>query len=132
MPIYEYLCQSCGHKLEKLQRLSDPTLTDCPECKQSELRRLMSAAGFRLKGAGWYETDFKQDNKRNLAESTNGKEEGGTKSESSGDKKESGAKTESAVKSDGAAKTSSAGNGSGDKTSSAKNKTSGSNASDTA
>ena len=66
MPIYEYLCQSCGHELEKLQRMSDSFLTDCPACSQSELKRLVSAAGFRLKGTGWYETDFKKGGKKNL------------------------------------------------------------------
>jgi putative FmdB family regulatory protein len=69
MPIYEYRCQSCGHDLEKLQRLSDAALTDCPECGKSALKRLVSAAGFRLKGAGWYETDFKTSNQRNLVDS---------------------------------------------------------------
>ena len=54
MPIYEYQCQSCGHELEKLQRMSDDALTDCPECGKDSLRRLVSAAGFRLKGGGWY------------------------------------------------------------------------------
>ncbi len=66
MPIYEYRCDACGHELEKIQRMSDTPLTDCPDCGESELRRLVSAAGFRLKGGGWYETDFKKDGKRNL------------------------------------------------------------------
>ena len=66
MPIYEYQCQSCGHELEKLQRMSEIPLKDCPDCGESELQRLVSAAGFRLKGSGWYETDFKKDGKRNL------------------------------------------------------------------
>ena len=66
MPIYEYRCQHCGHELEKLQRMSDDPLKDCPDCEQPELKRLISAAGFRLKGSGWYETDFKKDNQRNL------------------------------------------------------------------
>ena len=66
MPIYEYRCESCGHELEKLQRISDAPLTDCPACEKPALRRLISAAGFRLKGSGWYETDFKKDNKRNV------------------------------------------------------------------
>lgn len=66
MPIYEYQCQSCGHELEKIQRMSDQPLTDCPDCGEEELRRLISAAGFRLKGAGWYETDFKKGQKKNL------------------------------------------------------------------
>ncbi|MBT8059374.1 MAG: zinc ribbon domain-containing protein [Xanthomonadales bacterium] len=66
MPIYEYQCNACGHELEKLQRMSDAPLTDCPDCGEAELRRLVSAAGFRLKGGGWYETDFKKDGKRNL------------------------------------------------------------------
>jgi len=68
MPIYEYQCQSCGHRLEKLQRLSDAPLTDCPDCHAAALRRLVSAAAFRLKGSGWYETDFKKDGKKNLHE----------------------------------------------------------------
>ena len=68
MPIYEYQCRSCGHSLEKLQRISDEPLTDCPECGRAELHRLVSAAGFRLKGAGWYETDFKKGSKKNLHE----------------------------------------------------------------
>lgn len=81
MPIYEYRCQSCGHELEKLQRMSDAALTDCPECGKSALKRLISAAGFRLKGGGWYETDFKSSNQRNLVDS--GKDSGGDKSSGS-------------------------------------------------
>ena len=69
MPIYEYRCESCEHKLEKLQRMSDGKLVDCPECEKPALKRLVSAAAFRLKGSGWYETDFKKDNKRNIADS---------------------------------------------------------------
>ena len=59
MPIYEYTCESCGHNLEAIQKMSDPVLTDCPECGKPALKKLISAAGFRLKGSGWYETDFK-------------------------------------------------------------------------
>ena len=69
MPIYEYRCSACGHELEKIQRMSDEPLTDCPDCGAAELRRLVSAPGFRLKGGGWYETDFKKDGKRNLHDS---------------------------------------------------------------
>ena len=75
MPIYEYRCQSCGHELEKLQKMSDAPLVDCPECGQPTLNKLVSAAGFRLKGGGWYETDFKKDGKRNLAGDAGGKSE---------------------------------------------------------
>ena len=70
MPIYEYRCESCEHRLEKLQRMSEGLLIDCPECKRPTLKRLVSAPAFRLKGSGWYETDFKKDNKRNLADSS--------------------------------------------------------------
>ena len=70
MPIYEYRCESCEHRLEKLQKMSEGDLVDCPECKRPALKRLVSAAAFRLKGAGWYETDFKKDNQRNLADSS--------------------------------------------------------------
>ncbi len=68
MPIYEYVCQACGHDLEALQKLSDTPLTECPKCGKAELKKQVSAAGFRLKGAGWYETDFKKDSdkKKNL------------------------------------------------------------------
>lgn len=66
MPIYEYQCKSCGHKLEKLQKMNAEPLTDCPECNQPQLVKKISAAGFRLSGSGWYETDFKTSNKRNL------------------------------------------------------------------
>jgi putative FmdB family regulatory protein len=69
MPIYEYLCDACGEQMEALQRMSDDKLVDCPACGKPALKRLVSAAAFRLKGAGWYETDFKKDNKRNLADS---------------------------------------------------------------
>ena len=67
MPIYEYQCDACGYRFDILQKAGDPVLTDCPQCTQPALRKLVSAAGFRLSGSGWYETDFKSDNKRNLA-----------------------------------------------------------------
>ncbi len=67
MPIYEYECSDCGHRLEVLQYSGEPTLTECPACARGTLRKLMSAAGFRLSGGGWYETDFKTGGKRNLA-----------------------------------------------------------------
>ena len=67
MPIYEYVCRNCGAELEKLQKLADAPLADCPECEAPALKRKISAAGFRLSGGGWYETDFKSDGKRNIA-----------------------------------------------------------------
>jgi putative FmdB family regulatory protein len=71
MPIYEYRCESCGHELEALQKMNDPLLTECPECKQETLKKALSAAGFRLKGSGWYETDFKNGKKKSVQESRN-------------------------------------------------------------
>ncbi|MBF0263970.1 MAG: zinc ribbon domain-containing protein [Gammaproteobacteria bacterium] len=59
MPIYEYQCQECGHQLEKLQKMSDNLLKDCPECEKPKLKKLVSASAFKLKGSGWYESDFK-------------------------------------------------------------------------
>jgi putative FmdB family regulatory protein len=67
VPIYEYQCESCGHNLEALQKLSDSPLTECPACHKSTLKKQISAAGFRLSGGGWYETDFKSGKKKNLA-----------------------------------------------------------------
>ena len=64
MPIYEYECRACGHRLEKLQKISDAPLKDCPACGQPGLRKLVSAVAFRLKGEGWYETDFKDEKSR--------------------------------------------------------------------
>ena len=87
MPIYEYRCQSCGHEEEVLQKVSDPLLTDCPACQQPTLKKKVSAAGFRLKGGGWYETDFKSDNKRNVVGEKSGSEEGGKGAGKEGDKK---------------------------------------------
>lgn len=59
MPIYEYRCASCGYQKEYLQKVSDPKLTDCPECGKPTFDKLLSAAGFQLKGSGWYVTDFR-------------------------------------------------------------------------
>ena len=69
MPIYEYRCAACGHYMDALQKMSDAPLKTCPECGKGALVRLISAPVFRLKGGGWYETDFKSDKekKRNLA-----------------------------------------------------------------
>ncbi len=64
MPIYEYQCKDCGHRLEALQKISDAPLQDCPACATAGLDRLVSASSFRLKGGGWYETDFKTGSKR--------------------------------------------------------------------
>jgi putative FmdB family regulatory protein len=74
MPIYEYRCGACGHELEALQKLADGPLRKCPSCGKSQLRRLVSAPSFRLKGGGWYETDFKGngEKKRNLVETAGG------------------------------------------------------------
>ncbi len=72
MPIYEYECGECGFQLERLQKMSDAPLTDCPECEKPALQKMISAPGFRLKGGGWYETDFKSGNKRNVADSGSG------------------------------------------------------------
>ncbi len=66
MPIYEYRCDSCGHEFEALQKMSDAPLTVCSECDKLDLKKLISAASFRLKGGGWYETDFKSGKKKNI------------------------------------------------------------------
>ena len=69
MPIYAYRCEDCGHELDALQKISDPPLTECPACGAQALKKQLTAAAFRLKGGGWYETDFKKDGKKNLHES---------------------------------------------------------------
>ena len=63
MPIYEYQCQSCGHQFDVIQKVSDEKLTICPKCNEKKLKKLVTSAGFKLKGTGWYETDFKNKKK---------------------------------------------------------------------
>ena len=64
MPIYEYRCEACGHQEEFLQKVSEPPLTKCPACKKKTFKKLLSAAGFQLKGSGWYATDFRNNGKK--------------------------------------------------------------------
>ncbi len=71
MPIYEYKCEQCGEQSEKLQKISDPPAQTCPECGQDSLKKLVSAAAFKLKGTGWYETDFKDKKPKATDKSTN-------------------------------------------------------------
>lgn len=97
MPIYEYRCEACNHELEALQKISDDPLSQCPECKKDHLKKRVSAAAFRLKGSGWYETDFKSGNKKNIAGSSEKNSDASSAKESS---KEGGAST-----SDSASKT---------------------------
>jgi putative FmdB family regulatory protein len=97
MPIYEYRCQACGHELEKLQKMTDAPLTDCPVCNKAALVKKISAAGFRLKGGGWYETDFKKDGKKNLADGGGAGTSGGSDGGSSSD---TGSKADKASSSD--------------------------------
>lgn len=96
MPIYEYVCGACGHEMEVLQKISDAPLRKCPECGKSSLRKLISAPSFRLKGGGWYETDFKSGNKRNLADGGGKDEKPAIKDKDPKPAKESPAKPEAA------------------------------------
>lgn len=94
MPIYEYACSACGHELEVLQKLSDPKLVTCPECHRDTLAKKVSAAGFQLKGSGWYVTDFRNGSKPAKAAdaaskgdaATSGKEGAAASVESTADK----------------------------------------------
>ena len=82
MPIYEYQCAECSYRFEALQKMSDAVLRECPRCKSMALKKLVSVAAFRLKGSGWYETDFKNEDKRNLVEEkTNSEKETNNKNE---------------------------------------------------
>ena len=89
MPIYEYLCHACGHELEAIQRVADDPLVHCPECGEATLRKKVSAAAFRLKGTGWYETDFKHKQKAKDEKKPTGAKETATKSDASGKRAES-------------------------------------------
>ena len=72
MPIYEYRCNDCGHKLEALQKLADAPMLTCPACGHDALTKLVSAAGFQLKGSGWYVTDFKGSGSKPADKATDG------------------------------------------------------------
>jgi putative FmdB family regulatory protein len=76
MPIYEYRCDACGHTLEAIQKFSDAALTDCPSCGKSSLKKLISAAGFQLKGSGWYASDYKGGSKKSESDSGDNKPHG--------------------------------------------------------
>ena len=111
MPIYEYCCQQCGHSLEAIQKIADAPLTDCPECSAAALKKQVSAPAFRLSGGGWYETDFKTGDKKNIAgerSDAGGKAEGKSETASkAGDAKQSAdAQPKSAPKSDTSSKAS--------------------------
>ncbi len=102
MPIYEYRCTACGHKLEALQKFSDAPLVACPQCAQQTLTKLVSAAGFHLKGSGWYQTDFRGSGSKAPATSATGKGDGeksaGDSADKSADKSEApAAKSETTV-----------------------------------
>lgn len=101
MPIYEYRCSSCGHELESMQKFSDPVLTQCPKCREAALVKLVSAAGFQLKGGGWYATDF-----RGGSAKPAGKDDGksGSKGDGNSDGKGGGGESKSEGKSEGGAK----------------------------
>lgn len=90
MPIYEYVCEACGAELEKLQKLSDPVLLTCPECGKDSLKKRISATSFRLKGTGWYETDFKKSAKKPEADDKSSKQDKNNADKSATETKDSG------------------------------------------
>ena len=87
MPIYGYACGECEHVFDVLQKMSDPRLVDCPECGEATLTKQLSAPKFRLKGQGWYETDFKTGDKRNIAGDSEKKSTSDSKKSDKADKK---------------------------------------------
>jgi len=94
MPIYEFQCQSCGIEVEVIQKISDAPITDCEACGKPEMKKMVSAAAFRLSGSGWYETDFKKGTKKNLT-ATNDEKPSSTKKEDKKTNKAKSKKTES-------------------------------------
>lgn len=97
MPFYEYQCSKCGHEEEVLQKISDKPLKKCPACGKSAMQKKVSAAAFRLKGGGWYETDFKSGPRKNLDEKNvagdNKPEKKAAETKKPADKKSSGSTT---------------------------------------
>jgi putative FmdB family regulatory protein len=93
MPIYEYRCESCGHQQEYLQKVSDTPLTVCPACGKATFAKMLTAAGFQLKGSGWYATDFKN---KGTAPAAKTDSKSGDGAKASGETKSEGAKSEGA------------------------------------
>ena len=87
MPIYEYKCSSCGFQKEYLQKVSDPRLTDCPECGKATFQKMLTAAGFQLKGGGWYVTDFRDGGSKPAATTTPAASSSGDSAKSSTESK---------------------------------------------
>ena len=108
MPIYEYRCDNCGHELETIQKISENPLKTCPNCNQDALVKKVSAAGFRLKGGGWYETDFKKkgDKKKNLGSGDSSSSSSSDSSSSSSSSDSSGTSSTSSSSSSSDSKTS--------------------------
>ncbi len=96
MPIYEYQCQDCQHQFDEIQKMDAAPLVDCPECANPALVKLVSAPSFRLKGGGWYETDFKKDKRKNLAgdKDSSASGDGATKKSDSSGSESTGSKSE--------------------------------------
>jgi putative FmdB family regulatory protein len=82
MPIYEYRCEACGHQEDHLQKVSEAPLTKCPACGKKKYKKQLTAAGFQLKGSGWYATDFKSGAKKPAETKAEGKTEGKTEAKS--------------------------------------------------
>jgi putative FmdB family regulatory protein len=85
MPIYEYRCSACGYQNDYLQKISDPLLSDCPECGKSTFTKQVTAAGFQLKGTGWYATDFKNNGKSKPTSANSESKDGSSSASKSGD-----------------------------------------------
>jgi len=104
MPIYEYQCTECGYQTEVLQKISDDPLQDCPQCHKPAMKKMVTAAAFRLKGGGWYETDFKSAGKKNVHAADDAPKSGGkssNKTAAATDNKPAGGSTDTAKKSAG-------------------------------
>lgn len=115
MPIYPYVCTECGHEFDALQKVSEDPLTECPACGKSGLRKRLTAPAFKLKGTGWYETDFKHGRKdADKAQGGDGKEGTGGSGKDAPDKKESGGKSDGATQGTSSESRSSAAGAKGD------------------
>jgi putative FmdB family regulatory protein len=97
MPIYAYRCEACGHAQDHLQKISDPLMVDCPACGQAAYKKQLTAAGFQLKGSGWYVTDFRDGGKKDAAKKDGDSAAGDSKSDAKADAK---ASTDGSAKSD--------------------------------
>jgi putative FmdB family regulatory protein len=123
MPLYEYLCDACGHRFEKIQKFSDPLIEECPKCGEKQVHKLVSSPAIQFKGTGWYITDYAKKNTVDGSKPGDSKDGDGKSNESKSDSKDTGAKAGDSKSSDAKGSESKAADGKSSESKSSETKT---------